>query len=174
MSKKLLWAGSFLAFLLLAGMVALGAKQFLPKVSAQTLSVQDCNFSSGRLELDKNQTVKLTVSSDRDGIFTIDNYNISEKIQADQPEDIIFKAVRSGAYEAMLSGCEGHTAVLVRNDDGNLPSVESQYETSDTEQDQSGTDAPSQPPGQDQTDNLTDTVTPNSGNTGNHSDGEAH
>lgn len=140
MSKKTIWIGGFIVFLVLAGVVAAAARDLLPKVTTETITVKSCSFSTDRLEMDKGQTLKLTLEADRDGTFTIDSYNISEAITANQPKDISFKTVRSGAYDAKLSGCEEHVTLLVKDDDGNLPSVE-EHHSDDEEGHDEGTEA---------------------------------
>lgn len=126
------WMGAFVGFVIIAGLVAVALPSLLPKVSAETLTIQNCQFSPDTFELDKNQTIKLSVKSDLGGTFAIDDYNLSKTIVADQPEDINFKTVRSGAIDATFSDCEEHATLLVRDDDGNLPSLEEHHDEAES------------------------------------------
>ncbi len=105
-----------------------------PKTNATALHITDCVFTSDEpLVFDKNQTVKLAVSGNSTGTFTIDGYEVSEPLEQNETKSITFKSNQSGVFDAKLSGCDEHAMIQVKNVDGVVPALE-EHEHSDNKQ----------------------------------------
>lgn len=122
MTSKKIWIIGGIAFLILAVGTAVVAKSQLPKTSVANISFTDCVVTNDiPLEFDLNQTVKLNITSDKNGDFKIENYNIAEPLKAGEDKSLTFKTVRSGIFDAKISGCEKHSSIKVRDESGKLP-----------------------------------------------------
>lgn len=141
MTSTKTWVIGSIAFLVLAGGTAVVAKSQLPKTSVANISFTDCvAINDVPLEFDLNQTVKLTVTSDKDGEFKIENYNIDEQLKAGEDKSVTFKTVRSGIFDAKVSGCEKHSSIKVRDESGTLPETADHTSTDEDHKESEGTE----------------------------------
>lgn len=133
MSKKTHIMLGAAVFIVLAGITATVAKSLLPKTSVAALTFAECESSTDiPLEFDLNQTVKLNVQSDKDAEFTVENYAINNKpIKAGEVASFTFKTVRSGIFDAKVTGCEEHASIKIRDVNGLLPTTEDHAKTDD-------------------------------------------
>lgn len=142
MTNTKTWVIGGIAFLALAGGTAVVAKSQLPKTSVANISFTDCVATNDvPLEFDLNQTVKLTVTSDKDGELKIENYNIDEQLKAGEDKSVTFKTVRSGIFDAKVSGCEKHSSIKVRDESGTLPESAEHTSTDEDHEESESTEA---------------------------------
>lgn len=150
MKRKWFYIGASAVFIVLAAGVALVAQSRLPKTSKASISVQNCQFTTEpELTFDLNQTVQLEVTSDTAGQFSIENYNVSQALEADKPVRTTFTAARSGVFDTKISGCDDHVMMSVRDANGQLPETSDHTNTDAdhaTPETPEATEAPAQNP----------------------------
>ena len=150
MKRKWFYIGASVVFIMLAVGVALVAQSRLPKTSKASITIRDCTFKTEpELTFDLNQTVQLEVTSNQAGQFSIENYNVSQALEADKPARTTFKTTRSGVFDAKISGCDDHVMMSVRDGNGQLPET-SDHTNTDADHAQpetpEATEAPAQNP----------------------------
>lgn len=133
MSRKWMYIIGGVIFIGGAIGVAVVAKSRLPKTSKAHVSVQECRFNATpELTYDLNETIRLTVTSDKDTRLTIENYNVELALQANQAASTTFKTTRSGVFDVKVSGCDDHIMLNVRDANGKLPEA-SDHTTTDSD-----------------------------------------
>ncbi len=105
MKRKWFYVIGAAVFIVAAVGVAVVAGSRLPQASKAHLAVQECRFTATpELTYDLNETIRLTVNSDKDAQLTIENYNVELALQANKTASTTFKTTRSGVFEMSDTG----------------------------------------------------------------------